>query len=112
MSTPKNQSAMDKLNERITKKSEELEQLKRQKRAKEMRAQKEARAIDTRRKIVIGGLVLKYFPELQQLHPKHNNAENDIEFSAFAYFLSVLASDKELVAQLKAKAQEKVTSQQ
>jgi len=98
---------MDKLNEKISKKAEELEQLKRQKRAKQMRTQKEARKEDTRRKIVIGGLVLKYFPQLEQLHPQRNNAENDIEFSPLANFLSVLASDKELVAELKAKAQEK-----
>jgi len=98
---------MDKLNEKITKKAEELEQLKRQKRAKQMRAQKEARKEDTRRKIVIGGLVLKYFPQLEQLNPQRNNAENDIEFSPLANFLSVLASDKELVSQLKAKVQEK-----
>jgi len=107
MSAQKNQSAMDKLNEKITKKAEELEQLKRQKRAKQMRAQKEARKEDTRRKIVIGGIVLKYFPELEKLHPQRNNAENDIEFSPLANFLSVLASDKNLVAELKAKAQEK-----
>jgi GTP1/Obg family GTP-binding protein len=108
MSTQKNQSAMDKLNEKISKKAEELEQLKRQKRAKQMRAQKEARKEDTRRKIVIGGLVLKYFPQLSQLQPKRNNEENNAEFQLFANVLSVLASDKELVERLTAQAWDKI----
>ena len=107
MSTPKKQTAIDKLNAKISKNEEERKQLKAQKYALVQKEKEEARAIDTRRKIVIGGLVLKYFPQLEQLHPQRNNAENDIEFSPLANFLSVLASDKELVARLKAQAQEK-----
>jgi len=110
MSEQKNMSTMDKLNEKINKKSEELEQLKRKKRAQLMRESKKARTEDTRRKIVIGGIVLKYFPQLSQLQPQRNNEENNAEFQLFANVLSVLASDNELVERLKAQAWDKIKS--
>lgn len=111
MSTSTNKSSMDKLNEQITKKAEELEQLKRRKRAQEARAKKTERAIDTRRKIVVGGIVLKYFPKFEELHPQRNNESNNIEFAPLANFLSVLSADKDLVARLEAQAREKENTQ-
>jgi len=98
---------IDKLNADIAALEERLEQKKRQKRAQEKRDQEKSRKEDTRRKIVIGGIVLKYFPELSELAPQRSNADNDIEFASLANLLSVLATDKELVDQLKAKALEK-----
>ena len=99
---------MDKINEQIEKQQEKLDQLKRKKRAQEMRESKKTRTEDTRRKIVIGGIVLKYFPQLSQLQPQRNNADNDKEFELFANVLSVLASDKELVERLTAQAWDKI----
>ena len=102
---------IDKLNENIVKAQERVEQLKRQKRAHEKREQAKTRKEDTRRKIVIGGIVLKYFPEFEALQPQHNNADNNIEFAQLANFLSALVADKDLVARLKAEAQAKTEAQ-
>jgi len=68
------------------------------------------RKIDTRRQIIIGGIVLKYFPEVLRFNPKINNEENNIEFAPLANFLSVLSADKELVARLKEEASRKNNS--
>lgn len=104
MPTEKNLSAIEKLNENIAKTSEKLEQLKRRKKAQEQREQKKARAEDTRRKIIIGGIVLKYFPELAEFHPQRNNADNNLEFAPLANFLAVLAGDKDLISRIKTQA--------
>ena len=89
------------LEERLARKREETKKLELQLKAKESREKSKERKNDTRRQIIIGGIVVKYFPEVLMFEPKHNNAENNIEFAPLADFLSVLAADKELVARLK-----------
>jgi hypothetical protein len=85
---------MSTLDERIKRETEKLEQLKRQKKAQENREKQKSRAIDTRRKIVAGAIVLDIFPQFQALQPKKNNAENYIEFEPLANFLKEIASKK------------------
>jgi hypothetical protein len=92
---------MDKLNESIVKTTEKLEQLKRQKRAREQRENEKLRAIETRRKIIAGSIFLDAFPEFEELMPQKSNEQNDIEFLPLKNFLTALASDKELVNRLK-----------
>ena len=95
------------LNERIEKETLKLEQLKRQKRAMEQRGKKQERKVETRQKIIIGGIVVKYFPQLLTLQPKRTNEENDIEYTPLANFLSCLADKKDLVKQLEQEARQK-----
>jgi len=75
------------LDERIARETEKLEKLKRQKRAKDQREQQKQRAVDTRRKIIAGAILLDIFPQFQSLQPKKNNEENYIEFAPLAEFL-------------------------
>jgi hypothetical protein len=85
---------MPTLDERIAKEQQKLDQLKRQKRAREQREKKIARAIDTRRKIIAGAIVLDIFPQFQSLQPKRNNEENYIEFEPLAKLLKDLRDGK------------------
>jgi hypothetical protein len=96
------------LDERIARETIKLEQLKRQKRAQEAREKQKERATETRRKIILGGIVIKYFPQFEELQPQKTNEENNKEFESFANFLACLAEKKDLVAQLKKEAREKV----
>jgi hypothetical protein len=83
--------------ERLKKIREKKEQLARQEREILAREKEKARKLDTRRKIVVGGIFLKYFPEFQSLEPKRTNEENEAEYAPLANFLSRLAKDKNLV---------------
>ena len=102
---------MPTLDERIQKETEKLEQLKRQKRAMEQREKKKERAIDTRRKIINGGLLEAYFPEFAAFTPKYTKEENEAEFAPLAHFLSALAADKETVARLEAEASRRIAAE-
>ncbi|MCL2108681.1 MAG: hypothetical protein FWH20_04970 [Oscillospiraceae bacterium] len=82
------------LDERIKRDTEKLEQLKRQKRAQIQREKQKARAVDTRRKIIAGAILLDIFPQFTELQPKKNNAENYIEFAPLVDFLTCLADKK------------------
>ncbi|MFP3153591.1 hypothetical protein LQZ18_04030 [Lachnospiraceae bacterium ZAX-1] len=88
------------INEQISKEREELKQLKRQQRAQNIKDRKTADAIDTRRKIILGEMVSKYFPEVLHFQPRQTRAENDFEFLPLANFLSMLAADKSYVSEL------------
>ncbi len=75
------------LDERIKKEKEKLKQLKRQKRTFEQREKQKQRAVDTRRKIIAGAILLDIFPQFMELQPKRNNEENFTEFAPLADFL-------------------------
>ncbi len=95
---------MDKLTADIEKTKEKLDQLKRQKRDKEAREVQRRRKEETRRKIIVGAVVMAYFPKLETLQPQRTNAENDIEYAPLAAFCSALAADKETMARLEEEA--------
>jgi hypothetical protein len=97
---------MDKLAADIEKTTEKLEQLKRQKRDKEQREKLKQRKEETREKIIIGGIVKKYFSQLQKFKPQKTNAENDVEYAPLAAFCSALAADKETMARLEEQARQ------
>jgi hypothetical protein len=105
-------ATMDKLNSDIAKTEEKLEQLKRQKRAKEQRDKEARRKEETRLKIIIGAVVMSYFPQLQKLKPQKTNAENDAEFSKLAAFCSALADENETMARLEEKARQIMAAKQ
>lgn len=94
------------VDEEKAKTAKKIMQLQNQKNALEKRQGKQERKIDDRRKIIIGGLVSKYFPEVLQFNPQGSNADNNIEFAPLANFLYALANDKQLVEQIKEKARQ------
>jgi len=96
------------LDERIAREKQKLEQLQRQKRAQEQREKQKTRAVDTRRKIIAGAILLDIFPQFAGLQPQKNNAENNVEFAPLAQFLLCLADKKDLVAQLEREAGAKI----
>ena len=81
------------IDERIAKSQERTAQLKRQKKEQEIRERKQQEAINTRRKIIVGGIVEKYFPYVLELQPRRTDAENEIEFAPMEKILSVLVAD-------------------
>ena len=81
-----------------------VEQLKNQRKSRERREQEAKRKLDTRRNIIIGELVCRYFPDVMRLQPQRSKADNAAEFEAFASILSTLANDTELLVRLKEEA--------
>ena len=95
---------MGTLDERIARDAEKLQKLKRQKQAQLQRERQKERAIDTRRKIIAGAILLDVFPRFHQLQPQKNNAENHKEFAPLANFLKCLADNKVWVLRLEIQA--------
>ena len=79
------------LDERIAKKMETLEQLKRQQRARDARERKKQFAIAQRRNTLIGETVSKYFPQVMKFQPKYKNADNMVEFMPLEIVCNKLA---------------------
>lgn len=67
----------------------------------------EKRQTDTRRNIIIGSIVSKYFPEVLDIQPRRTSAENNIEFAEFEDFVSMLAENKDYNEQLKKRTKQK-----
>jgi len=80
--------------DRLKKIQERKAQLEKQEKAIINREKEKARKIETRRKIIVGGMFLKYFPDFATLTPQKNNSENDVAFASLAKFLTWLARDK------------------
>lgn len=76
------------------------EQLKRQRRLQKNREMTHQKKIDTRRKIIVGGIVIKYFPIILDIMPQLNEAANAIEFAKLEMAISMLANDEDYLARL------------
>ena len=98
------------IEEQIAKELTKIEQLKRQKRSKDIREKRKKKEIDTRRQIIVGKLILKYFPEFLRLQPCRTEAENNIELETLNVLISILADDKQYVLELKKRAYYKLSS--
>lgn len=94
------------VNDHLKKSVARIEQLKNQKKSKERREQEAKRKMDTRRYIIIGELVCKYFPDAMKYQPQRSKADNAKEFETFANILNLLADNTELLAKLKKEAAE------
>ena len=81
------------------------EQLKNRKKMQERREQEAKRKVDTRRNIIIGGLVCKYFPDVTEYQPQRSKSANAEAFKNFESILEVIASDTELLAHIKSRAE-------
>jgi hypothetical protein len=78
--------------ERVNNIDKKMAQLKAQKQAIMNREKEAERKADTRRKIIIGGIFLKYFPECKELDPS-----NERNFAGVARAVASLAEDKEFL---------------
>ena len=97
------------LEERIAKSTERTERLKLQQREREKREREKQRKADERRKFIIGGIVIKHFPDISQLEPRRTTEENNIEFEPLENFFSVLAADETIMELLKESVAHKIT---
>jgi hypothetical protein len=62
----------------------------------------QTKRINERRKFVIGGLILKHFPELEQIDPRGKKSEVAARYSDIEKFIEVLATNRELFKSVKA----------
>jgi hypothetical protein len=76
--------------ERVENIDKKISQLKARKQAIVNRERQAERKADTRRKIIIGGIFLKYFPDCKTIDPKDNK-----NFARVANAIAALANDKE-----------------
>ena len=81
-----------------------IEQLERRKRLQDNRKKTSKEKSDERRNFIVGKIFLTFFPEFLCLQPQKTSAENEPEFAPLINFLSVLATDEELISTLKATA--------
>lgn len=101
---------MKNINERISFNIERLEQLKRQKKIEDARDKKQKEAIDLRRKIIVGDMIVKYFPEILNFQPCRTTKETDIAFAPVKIFMSILAEDEQYVSLLKEKVRKMLSN--
>jgi hypothetical protein len=100
---------MSTLEERIAKASEKYDQLMRQKKSKEVQDRKKKMAADKKRELIVGGIVVKWFPEILSLQPRLTNAENQTEFASLENILSLIAADTEYLNRLKEMTREQMS---
>ena len=98
------------VNDHLKKSLLRTQQLKNQKMSQQRREQEVKRKMDTRRHIIIGELVCRYFPDLMNYQPQRNKADTQQEFAVFENILRILASNADLISQLESKAV-KITSE-
>lgn len=98
-----------KLEDRLANAKEKVALLERKRREEAEIKRKKERQKNDRRKAIIGGFVVKHFPEMLRFEPG-TNAENAVEFAQFDSFLSVLSTDVNLMETLKKIASQKLTS--
>lgn len=94
------------VNEHLNTSITRIEQIKNQAKSKARREREAQRKIDTRRNIIIGELVCKYFPNMKRYYPKGNDADIAKEFLFFESILSILAGNTALITELKEEAAE------
>jgi len=73
------------------------DQVRNQRRMAELREKEKKRKVDTRRYIIIGELVCKYFPSLMELQPQQDKESNTAEFSSLEAILRWLRDGTDLI---------------
>ena len=81
------------------------EQLKNRKKMQERREQEAKRKVDIHRNIIIGEMVCKYFPNVMEYQPQRSKSANAEVFKDFESVLEAIASDTELLACIKSRAE-------
>ena len=79
---------------RIEVAQQRIEQLQRQRRLQDNRDKTLQRKIDTRMKIIIGGIITKIFPGVTHFRPGLNRAADSEEFAELVDFFTAVAKDE------------------
>lgn len=88
---------MNRTDEYVKNALKRIEQLEHQRRLKKHREDVQKSKEDTRRYIIIGKLVCRYFPDMMKYQPQHSDVENAKEFSALEKVLAFLARHTEFL---------------
>ena len=96
--------------ERTKNASERAQAAEHQRRTAQKQANDNKRRQEDRLKYILGGLVLKYFPELSEIVPGRTQAETKEQFQHIEVLLSYLSNRRDLVQQLQADASSSATS--
>lgn len=100
------------LKDRITQEIAEWERLSGKKKVQVLLEKSDLSDPDTRRLLIIGGIVEDYFPELHCLTVQESEHENEIEFAPLSDFFKLLGSRRNLLNRLfKRKAVETQSNQ-
>ena len=97
-------ATMTTLQERLEIAGQKVKNIEHQQRAAEKQAKDKLRKKDDLRKYIIGGLVLKYFPDLRDIEPETTSDENKERFKHVEAFLVALAGKPEIIQELQAEA--------
>jgi hypothetical protein len=92
---------MTKLEQRILEAQERVTQLERRNALEVKRTLDKQRKTDTARRIKIGELVEKHFPEVLQFQPKFKKVDNELEFAPLENFIAAFSESKEMIEQIK-----------
>ena len=84
-------------NDHLKKSMHRIKQHKNQKALQQRKEQEAQRKLDTRRFIIIGELVCKYFPEMMNRQPQRKKSDTAREFADFENTLRLLASNRSLL---------------
>lgn len=90
--------------ERTKNASERAQAAEHQRRTAQKQANDNKRRQEDRLKYILGGLVLKYFPELSEIVPGRTQAETKEQFQHIEVLLSYLSNRRDLIQQLQADA--------
>ena len=80
-----------------------VQQQKNQKQLQDNREKEQQRKLDTRRKMIIGSIIYRCFPEVKKLQPKRTAAADKVEFAELEEFFTAVASDDKYIELLKEK---------
>jgi len=91
-------------NEQLNECALRIEQLKRRKKLDARRNQASKAKADTRRNIIIGEMICKYFPDVMEYQPCRNSSENAVAFASLDGFLKALSLNEEILTKLNTEA--------
>lgn len=92
------------IEDRTKRASERAQAAERHQRETQKRANDEKRRQEKRREYILGGLVLKYFPELNEIAPGNTRAKAQEQFQDVEALLAYLSDRRDLLQQLQAEA--------
>ena len=89
------------IEERIKNADERTQAMEYQRRVAQKQVSDKKRQQEDRLKYTLGGLILKYFPELKEIVPGNTQAETQERFQPVETVLAALAGRRELIDQLR-----------
>lgn len=92
------------IEERVKNADERTKAMEHQRRLAQKQANDSKRQQENRLKYILGGLVLKYFPELSEIIPGNAQVEIQIQFQHIETVIAALADKRELIDQLREEA--------